>query len=246
MADVRVMVTPEEKALVWRIVKEVHTNRFAGWDTAPIGREDLYHFGLVGLLEAKPRFDRTRGVPWPAFAAYRVRGAMMDQLRRLPLVRLPQGLHQKVRALKSLRDERISAGKPADPETLAAEMNMTVEEVHRTWAASPALLRVEAGVGAGEDDSGPAGITMVDPDPGPDAQMERREMAALVQKCLDLLPSPEDRLIILGRVLHGLKLRELADTLGCSIENVRLRQQRVQRLLRSCMEEHGWSHGQDS
>jgi len=51
----------------------------------------------------------------------------------------------------------------------------------------------------------------------PETAALRKEMAALVNRCLEALPSPQDRLVIVSRVLEGLKLREVAETLGCSL-----------------------------
>lgn len=44
--------------------------------------EELVQWGIVGLLEARERFDPSRGTPFAAFAERRVRGAMLDSLRR--------------------------------------------------------------------------------------------------------------------------------------------------------------------
>jgi len=51
--------------------------------TSVLGREDLVSAGVVGLIDAVDRFDHRRGVPFEGFARQRIRGAVIDELRRL-------------------------------------------------------------------------------------------------------------------------------------------------------------------
>ncbi|HEX2572773.1 MAG TPA: sigma-70 family RNA polymerase sigma factor [Polyangia bacterium] len=53
---------------------------------AHVDREELISLGYMGLVEARERFDASRGVPFAAFAAMRVRGAMLDGLRQIDVV----------------------------------------------------------------------------------------------------------------------------------------------------------------
>ena len=78
-------------------------------------------------------------------------------------------------------------------------------------------------------------------DESPEEEAMRRDAAELVNRCLEALPSAQDRMVIISRVLDGLKLREVAKTLGCSLESVRQRQKRVEKMMKTCMENHGWS-----
>ena len=59
-------------------------------------KDDLVAFGYGGLLEARRRFDPARGVQFQTFAYYRVRGAMLDGIRRMAY--LPRRAHEKARA----------------------------------------------------------------------------------------------------------------------------------------------------
>lgn len=58
--------------------------------------DDLVAFGFGGLLEAQQRFDPDRGVRFQTFAYYRVRGAMLDGVRKM--ADLPRRAHERLRA----------------------------------------------------------------------------------------------------------------------------------------------------
>jgi RNA polymerase sigma factor for flagellar operon FliA len=58
--------------------------------------EDLIAFGFSGLLEAEQRYDPSRGVRFQTFAYYRVRGAMLDGVRKM--ANLPRRAHQRLKA----------------------------------------------------------------------------------------------------------------------------------------------------
>jgi len=240
MNKVHVMITPKETSLVRKIAVEVYVSYCPAREAGDITREDLYHYGIMGLLEAKPKYDKSRGVPWLAFAAFRIRGAMMDQIRRQPMIRVPQASQQKVKQLKEVRTELAKTGSLAHPETLAEKLGWSVEEVHEVSGRSISFSSVHADSEATDSEFEYKEVTLTDDRPSPEAKVIHKEMAHLINKCLETLPSPEERLIIVSRVCEGLKLKELAKVLGCSLENVRQRQKQVEKLLKICMERHGW------
>ena len=241
MDNIHVIITPEEIALVRRIASEIYTEYCPAREAGEITKEDFYHYGIIGLLEAKRTYDNSRGVPWLVFAAYRIRGAMIDQLRRQPIIRLPQKKQQKVKALKEAKIELARTGSPAEPELLAEKLGWALEEVEKVLTLSSSMIPVAGDWRDGDDEYGYKGKSLTDPGVNPEKATMKKELAEVVNKCLEALPSPEDRLVIEGRVVKGLKLRELAETLGCSLENVRQWQKRVERLMKICMERHGWT-----
>jgi RNA polymerase sigma factor for flagellar operon FliA len=240
MDNLRVMMTEREAAVIRRIAAEVHHAYCQGEGPSTLSREDLYHYGVIGLLEAKRKFDKSRSVPWLVFAAFRVRGAMIDQLRVQPLVRLPQAVRQKVNAVKAAVAELGQDGTKPDTQCLADHLRWPVSEVHRVMGLALSHMHLAESREEGDDDAEERGFVLIDPTPGPEELTLRKEVARLVRRCLAALPSPEDRLVITGRLMEGLKLREIAETLGCSAENVRLRQQKLQKQLKTCLQQQGW------
>lgn len=241
MDNLRVMITPREKTLIRRIAAEIYRDYCPAGEAGQITKEDLCHHGIIGLMESKQTYDRSRGVPWLKFAAFRVRGAMMDQLRMQPMIRLPQARQQKVKELKEARNELARSGLDTRPEALARWLKWSVDEVHKVSGLTPSLVPAEEDRPDSGDKAAFSGEVLRDDNDDPEALALRKEVAELIQRCLKALPSPQDRLVIVSRVVEGLKLKDLAEILGCSIENIRQWQKRVEKLMRACMERHGWS-----
>jgi RNA polymerase sigma factor for flagellar operon FliA len=109
----------------------------------PSAFDDLWSAGALGLLEAAPRFDPARGVSFETFVAHRVRGAMLDELRRLD--HLPRRLRSRTDDLQKAK-RRLSAelGREAEPEELARELDMDVEAVDDIAALAEAPVPLES------------------------------------------------------------------------------------------------------
>jgi RNA polymerase sigma factor for flagellar operon FliA len=241
-AGLTVMVTAREKTLVEKIAAKVYKRYCPAGPNGQIELEELIHMGIVGLLEAKSRFDPNRGIPFLAFASIRIRGAMLDQIRRQPIVRTSQDLARKIKKLKKARESLLKEGKNPDHKQLAKKLEWSVEKVRKTMSHAVQIISVQENVGNWDGDEIAARGEIVR-DKGPDAEgfLLRRELAESVQKCLEKLPSDELRLVLLGRILEGLRLRELAQVMSCSIQTIANRQETAQVLMRDCLEKSGWS-----
>lgn len=97
---------------------------------ASVDREELLQAGVVGLLEAMDRFDPDAGSAFLTFAAFRVRGAIMEELRRLdPLSR---GERRRLRDMRTAEAELTRRlGRPPEPAELSAELNLSESELDR-------------------------------------------------------------------------------------------------------------------
>ena len=107
-------------------------NRLARWLVSRTGMQsaydDLWSAGALGLLEAHKRFDSARGVSFETFAEHRVRGAMLDEMRRMD--HLPRRLRSRTDDLKKARHKLgASLGREATLEEVAAEMETDLQEV---------------------------------------------------------------------------------------------------------------------
>jgi RNA polymerase sigma factor FliA len=142
--------------------------------------EDLYGLGVDGLLRAAERFDPTRGVAFTTFAYYRIRGAILDSLRKDPdriqiaaRAKPAAGVRSR-RSLEPANDNGRAAGEAVAPDEPWALVETTVLRVHAVEDA-----------GSLSDDEAPA----------VDEQVERRSVEARVAAALARLPQMERRIV---------------------------------------------------
>ena len=231
-AEVSVLISRTANAVYRRHVPEEARGR--------IERADLEQQGVLGWLEA-PDYDESRGVPLVSFARPYVYGRMMDYLRyALTPVPLPQERWAELRALEQARRAMLQDGERPTLGALAARLGWSVEKVARVERKTPRVGSVEGMPG---EDGGRSAEIVHGPfpeEPTHEASVLRRQLATGVRACLAEL-DPTDRLVVLGRKLEGLRLRELADSLGCTIERARQREVRALARLRECLEARGWT-----
>jgi len=93
-----------------------------------VSPEDLWSAGAMGLIDAAQRFDPARDVKFESFAERRVRGAMLDEMRRMD--HLPRRLRaqvEKVERARSRASQRL--GHEAQPDEVAEELGLPIDEV---------------------------------------------------------------------------------------------------------------------
>lgn len=95
-----------------------------------IGQEDLEGWGIFGLIEAVEKYDPNLGTDFRTFAYHRIRGAILDEVRRQSW--LPRSLWQKLQEINEARArlERETGASVTDAE-VAASLGMTDQEFHR-------------------------------------------------------------------------------------------------------------------
>lgn len=241
-SDVSFMITPGEKALVGKIASNVYRRYCPAGQAGQIEFDELFNLGIIGLLEAKNRFDPDRGIPFLVFASSRIRGAMLDHIRYQPIIRTSQELAQKIKLLKKARESLFRRGQQANDKILADNLGWTAEELSNITKQSvhvvPAMENVEKETVGNREYWGEV---IADNSPSPEKMVLVNELAAIVQECLKNLPSDEYRIVLLGRVVEELNLKELADVLNCSNQTVANRQEKAQELMKICLEKKGWT-----
>jgi RNA polymerase sigma factor for flagellar operon FliA len=185
-------------AFVRGIVK--HTRAQLGIEGDP---EDLLACAYQGLLEARQRFDPARGVQFKSFAYYRVRGAVLDGVRRMAY--LPKRAYARLKAAEAADLE----GEPV-VEARAATGAGVGDGAGALRAIDGILGRVAAAYCTAASASGEER----DAD-SPEQSAIAREQHALVRKAIEVLPEQE-RFLIRGHYLEGRDFDELAAELGLS------------------------------
>ena len=118
-------------ALVMRhaeLVKRI-AYHLAGRLPASVEVDDLIQAGMLGLLEAAANFTAGRGASFETYAGIRIRGAMIDALRKLDWA--PRSVHRKSREVaKAIRDLEAELGREARDAEIAARMGIDLAEYH--------------------------------------------------------------------------------------------------------------------
>jgi RNA polymerase sigma factor for flagellar operon FliA len=170
---------------------------------------DLLSFGREGLLDAARRYDPERGVPFRAYANFRVRGAIIDGVRIVG--RLPRRAHERLRGLEAA--SRTSEGAledvhaPQPPGSGAAQAEQALSEHLAAMATAMAI-----GLVAGRGEEGePVGISADDPE----TQTAEAELKALIRRAIGDLPDQESELVR-RHYLEGERFDLVAKDLGLS------------------------------
>jgi RNA polymerase sigma factor for flagellar operon FliA len=174
---------------------------------AHVDRADLFGAGAEALLHAARRFEPGRGATFPAFAAKRVRGAMLDEMRRWDWAArsVRSDTHREADAVEGL--EALFGREPSTAE-VATVLGMSVDRLRRTRAGTlgAAVLSLEAVTAAGSHRLPTAAGTP------PDILLAGEE-DALLYDAVDALPDRE-RYAISGYYLGDRPMRDLARELG--------------------------------
>jgi RNA polymerase sigma factor for flagellar operon FliA len=168
--------------------------------------DDLWSAGALGLLEAAPRFDAARGVTFETFVEHRIRGAMLDELRRMD--HLPRRLRTRTDDLQKAKHKLSGAlGRSPSSEEVAAEMNIEIEEV----SGIEALLEPHVPL----DKASHAIAADPDVEISVEEKLSRAQMAAALATKFKTLP--ERLQTVLGlHYVEGLTYREIAKMLDVS------------------------------
>jgi RNA polymerase sigma factor for flagellar operon FliA len=236
----------ENQQLITRIARAVATEFVTGSDFEYlIERKDLEQAGMIGLLQAEQKFDPEKG-SWIPFASMRIRGEMVDRLRRLVMVSLPRKKYERVKELRAAATALQQAGKEVTLTALARHLGRPLAEITEADALRVRMQSLDCPVNDEKD----SGCCRVDLLParvsGPEQQAAELELAALIQECLSGLTSDVERIILHARFLpqeRGCRqepgLRELAGMLGVTPQRVHQLQKKAMQGMKQCFSSKG-------
>lgn len=177
--------------------------------------DDLIQAGMLGLLEAASAFDDTQGASFETFAGIRIRGAMIDELRRGDWA--PRSVHRKMRAItRAIREIEQATGQEADEATVAAHVGMTLDEYHHV-VADAAQCQLLSLTPANDDDDGQQEIA--GNGDTPDIFLQQAQFQRALADAIKTLPERE-QLVMSLYYDQAMNLREIGAVLGVSESRV--------------------------
>ena len=178
--------------------------------------DDLIQAGMIGLLEAARNFDGSKGASFETFAGIRIRGAMLDEIRKGDWT--PRSVHKNSRAItEAITQVERETGRDARDTEIAAKLNVSINDYHQM------LNEVNAGKLVGIEDLGVSeDVISTEQNKGNDSPLEDLMQGAF-QKALAhaITTFPEREAIVLSLYYdEELNLREIGEVLEVSESRV--------------------------
>lgn len=182
-------------------------------DTVQI--DDLIQSGMVGLLEAIKHYDASQGASFETYAGIRIRGAMLDELRRVDWT--PRSVHKKSRMVaEAIREVENQQGREAKDSEVAAHLGMSLAEYNQVLLDSLScktfsveeLVQGEEGI-----------IDVVHAQHQPEQDLIEQNFHQALARAIAGLPERE-RLVVSLYYDEELNLREIGKVLGVTESRV--------------------------
>ncbi|MBU6427828.1 MAG: sigma-70 family RNA polymerase sigma factor [Cyanobacteria bacterium REEB65] len=170
--------------------------------------EDLVSDGMMGLLAAHERFDPARGVKFETFATYYIKGAILDNLPKLPTVPKSKQV-QAAEEMAQAEGEYVDEGSGDDPE---AESALLVNKI--TQLTYSYILSLDAPSGS-EGEEGYSLLSQLGSSDKIQQEMELEELQQLLRLTIEQLPNQE-RTTLRYYYFHNMSFNEIGQKLGLS------------------------------
>lgn len=194
---------------------------------------DLVQDGVIGLIDAANRFDEARGIKFETFAERRIRGAMIDALRKDAW---PRGVRRQRRELEAAREElRRDLGHEPSLADLAAKVGSDEKRLSRTIVRINAIESTSPLANNDRLDDATLPTALIPSEPErPDVAYERRETKDRVVAAIATLPPREQKVI--GLYYYGeATMKQIGAEIGVNESRVSQLHARAIRRLRDAL-----------
>ncbi len=215
-ADLKERIVLEHTPLIRYIV-----NRIAVRLPSHIDLEDLQNTGVIGLMDAIDKYDPEKNCKFKTYAEFRIKGAILDQLRSLDWV--PRSIRQKSRRLEQAYSEvEQRLGRSATENEVASSLGLELEEFHYLINQVKGISMVNLDELRSHPDIDQPSYGDIFEDvkaENPFASLKTRELREAVADCIGALPEKE-RLVISLYYYEDLNMKEIGNVLGITESRV--------------------------
>lgn len=210
---------------------------------ASIDFDDLVSAGLIGLMQAVERFKPEKGFKFKTYAEFRIRGAMVDELRSQDWC--PKGMRQKAKQFERICEKmRQKKGRSATDKELCTELHLSQEKYEQLVRDVNTLEQMNLASytrAGGDDDRTQTTIELV-PDNhegiNPFEEANRHDVREKIEKGLRHLPDTE-RMVLSLYYFDEMNLKEIGKRLQLSESRVcQLHSKAIAQLKQSLAEDH--------
>lgn len=178
--------------------------------------EDLVSYGIFGLIDAIDKFDYLKEVKFETYASLRIRGSILDQIRKMDWI--PRTIRQKQRKIDAISKEiEQTLGRAATDEEIAQGLGITGGE-YLDWQSQmkiTGLVSLNEYMEQGSDVTQEHGRHTTAHFDSPEESVEKAELAKVLGEALELLTERERKVITLY-YYEELTLKEIANILEVS------------------------------
>lgn len=177
-------------------------------------QDDIISCGTLALLNSIDRFDYTRDIKFETFASIRVRGAMIDYLRKQDWV--PRTIRKNLKDIDTVYAElQNSLGRVPTDEEIAGKLNLTTENYYEALSNvySANILSIEELIADNAANLVPSSEST------PETDYENKELINIMAQAIDSL-NEKERIIISLYYYEGLKAKQIAGVLEVSESRV--------------------------
>jgi RNA polymerase sigma factor for flagellar operon FliA len=179
--------------------------------------DDLIQAGMIGLLEASRNYDASQGASFETYAGIRIRGAMLDEIRRTDWT--PRSVHRKARQVaEAVREIENQEGRDARDIEVAEKLGIELQEYHRILqdATGCRVFSIDDASVNGDEPQHAASAT---PRNEPLDSLNKSDFKSALAQAIAGLPERES-LVMAMYYDEELNLREIGEVLGVSESRV--------------------------
>lgn len=180
--------------------------------------DDLVSYGIFGLIDAIDKFDSMKAVKFETYASLRIRGAILDQIRKMDWI--PRTIRQKQKKIDAaMKEIELTKGRAATDEEIAESLGITSED-YLDWQSQ---MKITGVVSLNEFMESGSEVPAEQDDQhrfeGPEEVIEKSELKKVLTQALELLTEKEKKVILLY-YYEDLTLKEISNILEVSESRV--------------------------
>ena len=199
------------------LVRAVASRVFTGLPNT-IERDDLISYGTWGLIDAIDKFDLEKGVKFETYATVRIKGEIIDQLRKQDWV--PRSVRSKAKAIQtSVAELNLKLGRAPEDIELARHLGITVAEVWVLQGDSNVKQVAALDEHQGDEDRPSVSDSLFDISSNPEDIYLINEVEELLVRAVDSMPDRSKTILVLY-YLEEMTLAEIGELLGVTESRV--------------------------
>lgn len=180
--------------------------------------DDLVSYGIFGLIDAIDKFDANKEVKFETYASLRIRGSILDQIRKMDWI--PRTVRQRQKQIAAaISDIETNTGRSATDEEIAVALGISTDE-YGNWQSQmkvTGVVSLDDFIEQGSDVADNRGLSSQIE--RPEEHIEKEELKVILAEALELLTEKEKKVVILY-YYEELTLKEISNVLEVSESRV--------------------------